>query len=521
MSSGSRARGLHCRWIAAVVVLAVQSVSLGGTALADDTADEADLQFNLGVDRYKASDYQGALEHFLASNRLARNRVVIFNIARTYDKLHMYPEAFRYYVRALEGETDQGTRQQIEDAMRAMAPNVAVVNVVTDPPGAQIYLDRKDLGARGNAPQRLGLTGGTYRIIAELPGYEDAVSPPITVNNGSETPVQLTLRRILGTVRVEGDAVGATVRVDSETAAPLGTIPGSFPLPPGRHTLLITRPGYQTTTLLVDVTASQTIVVRPSITAKTGTLVVNADERDAIINVDGEPRGFTPAVVTVPVGKHTIKVELKGFRTVQRDVEIDTNQQARIDVELVAAEQVEAASRATESVEEAPASVSIISNKELRAMQYPTVAEALRGTRGIYTSDDRGYVSLGFRGFGYPGSYGNRTLVLLDGQPMNDDWLFQSYVGYDLRTDLNDVERIEVVRGPGSVLYGTSAFSGVINLVTRGQDVPNSLEFGVSAVDANLARGRARVTQHFNKDSGVWTSFSGGHSTGRDFFFPV
>ena len=41
---------------------------------------------------------------------------------------------------------------------------------------------------------------------------------------------------------------------------------------------------------------------------------------------------------------------------------------------------------------------------------------------------------------------------------MNDDWIWSSYVGYDFRADLDDVERIEVVRGPGSVLYGTGAF---------------------------------------------------------------
>src|SRR5262249_33698899 len=151
--------------------------------------------------------------------------------------------------------------------------------------------------------------------------------------------------------------------------------------------------------------------------------------------------------------------------------------------ELFQVSEVEAASRVTESVEEAPGSVSIIPNVELRAMAYPTVAEALRGTRGVFVSDDRGYVSLGFRGFGRPGDYGNRVLVLLDGQPMNDNWLWSSYVGYDLRTDLDDVERIEVVRGPGSVVYGTGAFSGVVNLVSRYKETKTGGEVGASVVD--------------------------------------
>ena len=81
-------------------------------------------------------------------------------------------------------------------------------------------------------------------------------------------------------------------------------------------------------------------------------------------------------------------------------------------------EEVEAASRTAESVEDAPASVTIIPGQELRGMAYPTVWQALRGVRGVYLSDDRGYVTAGFRGFGRPGDYGNRTLVLLNGQPM-------------------------------------------------------------------------------------------------------
>jgi len=55
-------------------------------------------------------------------------------------------------------------------------------------------------------------------------------------------------------------------------------------------------------------------------------------------------------------------------------------------------------------------------------MRYPTLAEAFRGVRGVYLSDDRGYQALGFRGFGRPGSYGNRVLITLDGMPLNGDW---------------------------------------------------------------------------------------------------
>src|SRR5690606_19260518 len=155
----------------------------------------------------------------------------------------------------------------------------------------------------------------------------------------------------------------------------------------------------------------------------------------ATIEIDGRTQGFTPAVLNVPVGKHEVRVSLRGFRPVTEKVEIKPNAQTKLDVLLVSSDAVEAASRVAESVEDAPASVTLVPSPELRAMHYPTVAEAVRGVRGVYVSDDRGYKTVGFRGFSRPGDYGNRVLILFDGHPTNDNWVWSSYVGYDLRTD--------------------------------------------------------------------------------------
>jgi outer membrane receptor protein involved in Fe transport len=510
------------RTFAALLAVAVAAPAWTTRASADDTADEADLQFRLGAERYQAGDFRGALEHFLASNRLSPNRNVLFNVARCYEALKEYPDAYRYYTRALQGETDKHTLATINEALTRMAPNVALLKVVTDPVGATLYLDRKDLGQRGAGPQTLGLAPGKYTVIAEAPGYEDGSSAPIDVRAGGAQTVDIKLRRILGTVHVAGDeAAGATIRVDGEDTPPACVAPCDLQLPPGRHTLYVSREGFKSFVTLVDVVAKQTVTTRPSIEAKTGSLVVSTDETGAIVEVDGVPRGPTPALLNLPVGPHRIRVTLRGFRSVERDVHIEANQETRLDnLLLVPIEEVEAASRTAESVEDAPASVSIIPATELRGMAYPTVWQALRGVRGVYLSDDRGYVTAGFRGFGRPGDYGNRTLVLLNGQPMNDNWLWSSYLGYDLRADLEDVQRIEVVRGPGSVLYGTGAVSGVINVVTRARDATPGYEVGGSASDGTVGRDRARAAWKLGEDSGAWTSLAAAHSSGLEFFFP-
>ena len=200
------------------------AVALARAAQADDLADEADLQFELGADAYRARDFRTALEHFLTSNRLVPNRNVVYNIARAYEQLGRFADAHRAYTASLDGETDAQAIASIRAALARIAPNVAVLRVTTEPPGATLYVDRRDLGPRGAAPRVMAYQPGRFRVIAELDGYEPATSEPVELRVGSETAVTLRLTRILGRVRVEGD-VHAEVRADDERGPVLGTVP--------------------------------------------------------------------------------------------------------------------------------------------------------------------------------------------------------------------------------------------------------------------------------------------------------
>src|ERR1051325_2769705 len=272
--------------------------------------------------------------------------------------------------------------------------------------------------------------------------------------------------------------VGARVRVDDVAGGPRCVIPCRIEAPPGHHVLYVALDGHRNAEFPVDIAAQAESVVRPELEQITGTVLVTTDERGALIEADGQSKGFTPAILSLPVGEHRLRVSLRGFRPFERRVSVVADHQVRVDEILTQAEEVTAASRVTESVEDAPSSVTIIPREELVAFGYPTIVEAVRGVRGMYVWNDHSYAALGVRGLGRPGSYTNRELILLDGHPTNDNWIGSAYVGYDARTDLADIDRIEVVRGPGSVLYGTNAFSGVINLVSRHRDEKPGMEAG-------------------------------------------
>src|SRR5579872_3533110 len=96
-------------------------------ARADGTADEADLHFRMATAAFAKGDYEGALAHFMHSNRLAPNRNVLFNIATAFEQLKRYVDAHRYYLDALEGETDPKARAAVAAGLARLTPHVAVL----------------------------------------------------------------------------------------------------------------------------------------------------------------------------------------------------------------------------------------------------------------------------------------------------------------------------------------------------------------------------------------------------------
>ena len=89
-------------------------------ARADSIADEADFRFKRAARLYRERRIEEALGEFLASNRLVRNRNVIYNIARCFEALEHYNEAYRWYTEILHDEMPEGDRKDLTDALKRL-----------------------------------------------------------------------------------------------------------------------------------------------------------------------------------------------------------------------------------------------------------------------------------------------------------------------------------------------------------------------------------------------------------------
>lgn len=126
-----------------------------------------------------------------------------------------------------------------------------------------------------------------------------------------------------------------------------------------------------------------------------------------------------------------------------------------------------AASKYEQDAAEAPSLVYVRTGGEIRAQGYRTLADVLESMPGIHLRKDRVYTYAGVRGIERPGDYSSRLLMLLDGVRLNEAIYDSATGGHEFPIDIELIDRVEFMPGPGSALYGSNALLGVVNVVTR------------------------------------------------------
>ena len=220
-------------------------------------------------------------------------------------------------------------------------------------------------------------------------------------------------------------------------------------------------------------TAQETGAIQGTVTRSDGgarlanvTVRVQGTGLQAITGPDGQ---F--AIARVPVGEHTVLFRWVGFTPREVQVTVAAGAPTTVDVTLEAQPIllseiiVSTASRAPERVVEAPAAVTLIDTRQTQSIALTGQAPmALANVPGVDVVQS-GVNDINVNARGFNSSLNRRVLVLQDGRDLAVAFL-GSQEWNALATSLEEVGKIEMVRGPGSALYGANAFSGVLSITT-------------------------------------------------------
>ena len=178
------------------------------------------------------------------------------------------------------------------------------------------------------------------------------------------------------------------------------------------------------------------------------------------------------------------------------------------------------ASKYEQKQSQVAAAVSVITRGEIKSFGWRTLADALASLPGVHTTYDRQYTYLGTRGFGLPGDLTARLLITINGNRVNDPIYDGGPAGREFPLDVDLIERIEFIPGPGGAVYGQNAMFGVVNVVTRNGSDLGGTELALGAQQPqHLRDGRASWGRRFENGVDMLVSASGLRARGEDRFF--
>jgi outer membrane receptor for ferrienterochelin and colicins len=171
-------------------------------------------------------------------------------------------------------------------------------------------------------------------------------------------------------------------------------------------------------------------------------------------------------------------------------------------------------SRSSEPARIAPATSSVITAEDLRRHGIRTLDEAIDyASLGMVTQNPLHAVEVGARGVLLTADYGNHVLLQVDGHALNEPWNGTAYFERGAGIPIEVVDHIEISLGPGSVMYGSSAMLGVINIVTkRAEDHAGLNVLGEGEIALPTDAGGALRGPSFG--SGYTSDLGGGYRVG-------
>lgn len=264
---------------------------------------------------------RAALADYLESLRIVRSKNTVYNLAVVYEELGQLEDSFDYFSEYLRTDINDAERAEATRRIEAVRPRVAVVEVQSMPSGAEVFVDRRDLAARGRTPLSLAVPAGHHTIFLVLAGHAPAeASIDAVVGQTHRQHQQLTA--LPAAVSIETQGPPADILIDGR---PAGRTPLHVTLAAGAHEVRLRRAGSGELRERVELHAGEDRTLRLTLPALplAGGLAVRANVPAAQVSVDGipwgvastTPRGLNP-------GMHTVDVAAPDYRPASLVVQV-------------------------------------------------------------------------------------------------------------------------------------------------------------------------------------------------------
>ena len=257
-----------------------------------------------------------------------------------------------------------------------------------------------------------------------------------------------------------------------------------------------------------------------------GTVVASEDGRavaEALVQVEGATASATTNAVGrfeiagVPSGVATLTVQAPGYLELQvPDVQVAAGAAATVTIELSATpnylERVQVtASKAPLTVGEIAAQADIVERSAIDERGDQRLTQAISHLPGVIVSTQAGsFESVMLRGLPRGGNEFTSTLLLVDGVPQTDSRNSSRVINLPI----HDADRIEVVRGPNSALYGRTAIGGAVNVRTGEPTAETRYGLDLTGGDSDYLKGAARASGPVGDRGGYFVSASSERNTG-------
>jgi iron complex outermembrane receptor protein len=416
-----------------------------------DSKAEARRYFNQGMAMIDRGQYREGIEQLLKAHEIRPHRNVLFNIARAYASLNSYDEAIEYFERYLE------TNPPDVDRVKSTLEELRVRQTL------------RELVERGmSAIKRKRYAEGVSFLRQ---AYEQRPHPNILFNIGRAYEEMGELERAIQTyrdyletrprdaARVKSRIRRITRRLEERRRPPVAVAPKKKPdrkrPPPSSE-------------------APSSGKLDDEQLDKLALLLVEKMKAEGAFPAPPPPPPIEEPEIEKEESPETSPIAASStISIVGADVQLEAKGGEAYDPVVVTA------SRRAENPLVSPAAVTIVTEEDIRLSGARSLPDLLRRVPGVDVMQ-MSYSDYNVAVRGFNRRIANKVLVLVDGRTVYQDFL-GGMLWRGLMIGLDDIERIEVVRGPGSAIYGAYAYTGMVNIITKR---PEDLKGSVASVAA-------------------------------------